>query len=118
MQPSERCAAAVVAVAPQVKAKDEETAVGAATVAVLGAIFTLIYSVIYSILNLSPTGYGIFTGATLHEIAHVIAAADVGGSEAVDLAVIVKLTRVALLVDTSIIIGCMRLFVSISSPLP
>ena len=111
-------AAAVVAVAPQVKAKDEETAVGAATVAVLGAIFTLIYSVIYSILNLSPTGYGIFTGATLHEIAHVIAAADVGGSEAVDLAVIVKLTRVALLVDTSIIIGCMRLFVSISSPLP
>lgn len=100
-------AAAVVAVAPQVKAKDEETAVGAATVAVLGTIFTLIYSVIYSILNFSPTGYGIFTGATLHEIAHVIAAADVGGSEAVDLAVIVKLTRVALLVPVVIVVGYM-----------
>jgi uncharacterized integral membrane protein (TIGR00698 family) len=98
-------AAAVVAVSPQVKAKDEETAVGAATIAVLGTIFTLIYSVIYSLLHLSPTAYGVFTGATLHEIAHVIAAADVGGSEAVDLAVIVKLTRVALLVPVVIVIG-------------
>lgn len=98
-------AAAVVAVSSQVKAKDEETAVGAATIAVLGTIFTLIYSVIYSLLHLSPTAYGIFTGATLHEIAHVIAAADVGGSEAVDLAVIVKLTRVALLVPVVIVIG-------------
>lgn len=98
-------AAAVVAIAPQIKAKDDETAIGAATVAILGTIFTLIYTILYPILGLSARGYGIFSGATLHEIAHVIAAAAPGGRDAVDIAVIVKLTRVALLVPVAIIIG-------------
>lgn len=83
----------VVTIAPQVKAKDDETAVGAAIIAILGTIFTLIYTLLYPVLGLSPYGYGVFSGATLHEIAHVIAAAAPGGSTAVDIAVIVKLTR-------------------------
>ena len=62
-------------IAPQVKAKDDETAVGAAIIAILGTIFTLIYTLLYPVLGLSPYGYGVFSGATLHEIAHVIAAA-------------------------------------------
>ena len=92
------------AIAPQVKAKDDETAVGAAIIAILGTIFTLIYTLLYPVLGLSPYGYGVFSGATLHEIAHVIAAAP-GGSTAVDIAVIVKLTRVAMLVPVAILIG-------------
>lgn len=98
-------AAAVVAIAPQIKANDDETAIGAATVAILGTIFTLVYTILYPILGLSARGYGIFSGATLHEIAHVIAAAAPGGKDAVDIAVIVKLTRVALLVPVAILIG-------------
>jgi uncharacterized integral membrane protein (TIGR00698 family) len=98
-------AAAVVAISAQIKASEQETAIGAATVAVLGTIFTLTYTLLMPILGLSAHGYGIFTGGTLHEIAHVIAAAAPGGSEAVDLAVIVKLTRVALLVPVAIIAG-------------
>src|SRR5690606_9549142 len=50
-------------------------------------------------------GYGVFAGGTLHEIAHVIAAADVGGENAVDTAIIVKLTRVLLLIPVAIVIG-------------
>ncbi|MBC6975205.1 YeiH family putative sulfate export transporter [Bacillus sp. Xin] len=98
-------AAAVVAIAPQVKAKDDETAVGAAIIAILGTIFTLIYTLLYPVLGLSPYGYGVFSGATLHEIAHVIAAAAPGGSASVDIAVIVKLTRVTMLVPVAILIG-------------
>ncbi|MET4561735.1 putative integral membrane protein (TIGR00698 family) [Lysinibacillus parviboronicapiens] len=98
-------AAAVVAIAPQIKANEKETAVGAAIVALLGTVFTLVYTMLYSLFGLSPTQYGIFAGGTLHEIAHVIAAAAAGGNEAVDIAVIVKLTRVALLVPVAIIIG-------------
>ncbi|MEO4055019.1 YeiH family protein [Solibacillus sp. CAU 1738] len=98
-------AAAVVAIAPQIKANEKETAVGAAIVALLGTIFTLVYTLLYSILGLTPTEYGIFAGGTLHEIAHAIAAAAAGGEEAVDIAVIVKLTRVALLVPVALIIG-------------
>ncbi|WP_339203395.1 YeiH family protein [Paenibacillus sp. FSL K6-3182] len=98
-------AAAVVAIAPQLKASPNETAVSATTVAILGTLFTLAYTVLYPVLDLSNAGYGIFSGATLHEIAHVIAAAAPGGQEAIDLAVIVKMTRVALLVPVAIIIG-------------
>ncbi|WP_159888647.1 YeiH family protein [Paenibacillus puerhi] len=98
-------AAAVVAIAPLIKAKDDETAIGAAVVAILGTIFTLLYTFIFPILGFSPIGYGIFTGATLHEIAHVLAAAAPGGSDALDMAVIVKLTRVSMLVPIAILIG-------------
>lgn len=98
-------AAAVVAIAPQIKAKDDETAIGAATVAILGTIFTLAYTFLFPVLGLSSLGYGVFSGATLHEIAHVIAAAAPGGQPSVDMAVIVKLTRVALLVPVAIVVG-------------
>ncbi|MFJ7734276.1 YeiH family protein [Lysinibacillus sp. NPDC097231] len=98
-------AAAVVAIAPQIKANEKETAVGAAIVALLGTVFTLVYTLLYSLFGLTPTEYGIFAGGTLHEIAHVIAAASAGGNEAIDMAVIVKLTRVALLVPVAIVIG-------------
>ncbi len=98
-------AAAVVAIAPQVKANDDETAIGVATIAILGTLFTLVYTFLYPVLHLTSSGYGVFAGGTLHEIAHVIAAADPGGSAAVDLAVIVKLTRVALLVPIALVIG-------------
>ncbi|MFM1654787.1 YeiH family protein [Brevibacillus sp. B_LB10_24] len=98
-------AAAVVAIAPQIKANDEETAIGAAMVAILGTIFTLLYTFLYPVLGFSQLGYGIFSGATLHEIAHVIAAAAPAGNDALDMAVIVKLTRVALLVPVAILIG-------------
>ncbi|WP_379147191.1 YeiH family protein [Paenibacillus sp. sgz500992] len=98
-------AAAVAAISPQLRASDNETAISAATVAVLGTIFTLVYTLIYPVLSLSPEGYGIFAGATLHEVAHVIAAAAPIGEKAADLAVIVKLTRVAMLVPAALAIG-------------
>ncbi|WP_342566118.1 YeiH family protein [Paenibacillus sp. FSL R7-0345] len=98
-------AAAVAAVAPQIKANDNEIAVSAATVAVLGTIFTLAYVAAYPLLGLSEAGYGIFAGATLHEVAHVIAASAPVGQQAADLAVIVKLTRVALLAPVALGLG-------------
>lgn len=98
-------AAAVVAIAPVIKANEQETAVGAANVAVLGTIFTIIYTLLFPYLGLTPLDYGVFAGGTLHEIAHVVAAADPAGHEAADLAIIVKLTRVALLVPVAIVIG-------------
>lgn len=98
-------AAAVVAIAPLIKAKDRETAVSAATVAILGTLFTLVYVGLYPFLGLTPKGYGAFAGGTLHEVAHAIAAAAPGGKEAEDMSVIVKLTRVALLVPVSLCVG-------------
>lgn len=98
-------AAAVAALAPQLKAKQQEIAISTATVALLGTLFTLLYTFLYHVLGLSPAAYGMFAGATLHEVAHVVAAAAPGGAAAVDTAVIMKLTRVALLIPVSIALG-------------
>ncbi len=98
-------AAAIAAIAPQLKAKEEEIALSAAIVALLGTLFTVGYTLLYPMLGLTPGSYGIFAGATLHEVAHVVAAAAPDGQAAVDLAVMVKLTRVAMLVPVAMIIG-------------
>jgi len=98
-------AAAVVAISPQIRASDDDTAVSVAGVAVLGTIFTLLYTLLYPVLGLTSSGYGVFAGATLHEVAHVVAAAAPGGKEALDMAIIVKLTRVACLAPAAILIG-------------
>ncbi|MCZ8514176.1 YeiH family protein [Paenibacillus filicis] len=98
-------AAAVVAIAPQVKAGDEETAVSAAIVALLGTAFTLSYTLLMPFVGLSSPGYGAWSGATLHEIAHVLAAAAPGGQEALRIALLVKLSRVALLVPVAVAAG-------------
>lgn len=91
-------AAAIVAVASQVKAKPEQTAISVAIIATLGTLFTFVYTLVYPVLELSSEAFGMFAGGTLHEIAHVVAAGDVGGTEALDFALVVKLTRVMLLV--------------------
>lgn len=98
-------AAAVAAISPQLKARGEETAVAAATVAILGTIFTIAYTLLQPLLQLAPAAYGAWAGSTLHEVAHALAAAEPFGQEALDMAVLVKLTRVAMLVPAALLIG-------------
>jgi len=101
-------AAAIAATAPVVEASEEETALGIAVIASLGTLGTIIYSFLFNALSLSPEFYGTWVGSTLHEVAHVVAAGAAGGTEAADLAVLVKLGRVALLVPAVLFIGFRR----------
>ena len=98
-------AAAIVAVSSQVKAKPEQTAVSVAIISILGLLFTFIYTLFYPVMGLSSTAYGMFAGGTLHEIANVVAAGDIGGLDALELALVVKLARVILLVVVAAGIG-------------
>ncbi|WP_405081276.1 YeiH family protein [Paenibacillus chitinolyticus] len=98
-------AAAIAGISPQIKADDDETAVGVTVIALLGTLFTVAYTLVYPLLGFSSAEYGFFSGATLHEIAHVIAAAAPGGSAAVDSALVAKLTRVALLAPVALALG-------------
>ncbi|RAL22067.1 YeiH family protein [Thermoflavimicrobium daqui] len=98
-------AAAISAISSQIQAKNQETAISITTIALLGTLFTLGYTYLAPWLGLSPANYGLFAGSTLHEIAHVVAAAAPFGKEAMNLAVTVKLTRVALLVPVAILIS-------------
>ncbi|WP_339252355.1 putative sulfate exporter family transporter [Sporosarcina sp. FSL W8-0480] len=91
-------AAAIAAVAPIIKAKDEDTAIGVGIIAMLGTVFAIGYTLLRPILPLLPTDYGIWSGMSLHELAHVAIAAAPAGEDALAIALLAKLGRVFLLV--------------------
>lgn len=98
-------AAAVMGVSPQVKAKSDDAVLAVAVVCILGTVFTLIEVLLKPILGLSAEQFGILNGASLHEIAHAVAASGIGGDVAVEKALIMKLSRVLLLAPVTVIIG-------------
>lgn len=91
-------AAAIAAVAPILKTKDEDTAIGVGIIALVGTIFAIAYTILRPILPLTDTQYGIWSGSSLHEIAHVALAAAPGGPDALAIGLLAKLGRVFLLV--------------------
>src|SRR5690625_3903841 len=91
-------AAAIAAVAPIVKAKDEDTAIGVGIIALMGTIFAIVYTLLRPILPLLPIEYGIWSGISLHELAHVAIAAAPAGEDALAHGLLAQLGRVFLLV--------------------
>ncbi|HLR02161.1 MAG TPA: putative sulfate exporter family transporter [Virgibacillus sp.] len=91
-------AAAIAAVAPIVKSKDEDTAIGVGIIALMGTVFAIGYTIIGPLLPISPIDYGIWSGTSLHELAHVAIAADPAGDDALAIGLLAKLGRVFLLV--------------------
>lgn len=91
-------AAAIAAVAPIVKSKDEDTAIGVGIIALMGTIFAIGYTILRPFLPISPIEYGVWSGSSLHEVAHVALAAAPGGEDALAIALLAKLGRVFLLI--------------------
>lgn len=85
------------------KANDEVIAV--AIVAIMGVVFALIELVFGPMTGLSKTQLGIVAGGSLHEIAHAVAVGAALGSEGETMAMIMKLSRVLMLVFAAIIIA-------------
>ncbi len=105
-------AAAVMGISPQIKVAEskltrqrENEVMAVAVVAILGTVFTLIEIGIKPLLHLTPTQFGVMTGASLHEIAHAVAAGSSGGPISLDTAIITKLSRVLMLAPAALVIG-------------
>ncbi|MCM3627949.1 putative sulfate exporter family transporter [Paenibacillus glycanilyticus] len=97
-------AAAIAAVSPILKARDDDTAAGAGLIALIGTIAAIGYTALLPVLPLTEIQYGVWSGLTLHEIAHVPLAASAAGQEAVEAGLLAKLSRVLLLVPVSFIL--------------
>lgn len=91
-------AAAIAAVAPIIKSKDEDTAISVGIIALVGTIFAITYTILRPFLPLSEIEYGMWSGISLHEIAHVALAAAPGGQDALANGLLAKLGRVFLLI--------------------
>ncbi|MDB4866708.1 MAG: hypothetical protein JWR03_1041 [Cohnella sp.] len=97
-------AAAIAAVSPILRSKEEDVALGTGMIALTGTVFAVAYTVVMPWLPLGSAEYGAWAGASLHEIAHVAMAASPAGSDALSNALLAKLARVFLLVPVCLVL--------------
>jgi uncharacterized integral membrane protein (TIGR00698 family) len=104
-------AAAVLATEPVVKGRAEDLAVAVATVVVFGTVGMFLYPALFhwnarlGWFNADPRQYGLYVGATVHEVAQAVAAAAAISSQSADVAVIAKMVRVMLLAPFLLILS-------------
>ena len=98
-------ALAVASVLPKSKENEQFTLLVVVGVTVLSTIAMVTYPFALQLLNIDDLAAGIFIGATIHDVAQVVAAGMLFGSEAGDVATVVKLFRVALLLPVVLVIS-------------
>ncbi|WP_373877094.1 YeiH family protein [Leifsonia poae] len=90
-------ASAIGAMSGVVKSKDEETATPVALVTLCGTLAIFVLPVLWHPLGLTSLQFGHWVGAGVHDVGQVVATAQIAGSAALAVAIVVKLTRVLML---------------------
>src|SRR5699024_8358199 len=79
-------AAAIAAVAPILKSKDEDTAIRVGIIALLGTLISIAYIFLEPYLPMKPDEYGSWAGLSLHDVGHVALGAERSDTTALALA--------------------------------
>jgi uncharacterized integral membrane protein (TIGR00698 family) len=98
-------ASAIVATNTVTEAPEEDVAYALASITLFGSIAMLAYPLLPGVLGLSPAGYGLWAGASIHEVAQVVGATFQAGQQAGEAGAIAKLTRVAMLAPMVMALG-------------
>jgi len=104
-------AAAVLGAEPVVKCAPHKTAVAVSTVVIFGTLSMFLYPIMYRsglLDGMTEQQVAIYTGSTLHEVAHVVGAGnaiDATGANVADSATITKMIRVILLAPVLLVMG-------------
>ena len=105
-------AAAVLGAEPVVKCEGYKTAIAVSTVVIFGTLSMFLYPLMYrtGMLDaLTDTGVAVYTGSTLHEVAHVAGAGNAmdptDGLGIAGTATITKMIRVMMLAPVLVILG-------------
>ncbi len=98
-------ASAVIATNTVTEGSDADVAYAVACVTVFGSIAMLLYPLLPGLLHLSPRDFGLWSGASIHEIAQVVAASFQDGQTAGQFGTVAKLTRVMMLAPLVIGLG-------------
>lgn len=100
-------AAAVLGAEATIRSQPYKTAVAVATVVIFGTISMFLYPALYNtgMLDLTPQQMGIYSGSTLHEVAHAVGAGNAMGEDVANGAIIVKMIRVMMLVVVLLILS-------------
>ena len=92
------CGASAIAAANSVEqAKEEEVSYAIACITLFGTLAIVFYPMAAALFDMDGLAFGFWTGASVHEVAQVVATGFQRGDEAGEFAVVVKLSRVLLL---------------------
>jgi len=86
---------AIAAMAPVIKAKDDEIAVALATIFTLNAVALIVFPLVGHYFDLTQHQFGVWAGLAIHDTSSVVGAAASYGTQALDVGTTVKLTRAA-----------------------
>ena len=103
---------AIAATAPVIQASDEEVAQSISVIFLFNILAALIFPTLGGLLGLSDTGFGLFAGTAINDTSSVTAAAaawdGIHGSNTLDAATIVKLTRTLAIIPITLVLALMR----------
>lgn len=84
---------AIVATAPAIEARREETSLAVATITVFGLLAVLVYPLVGRLLGLSDVFFGTWAGTAVNDTSQVVATGLIYSPRAGEVATVVKLTR-------------------------
>jgi uncharacterized integral membrane protein (TIGR00698 family) len=101
---------AIAATAPVIHAKDEEVAQAISVIFLFNVLAALIFPTLGNALGMTNSGFGLFAGTAVNDTSSVTAAAAAWdgmhpGSNALDDATIVKLTRTLAIIPITLVLG-------------
>jgi uncharacterized integral membrane protein (TIGR00698 family) len=88
---------AIGAMSQVVKSKDEDTAIPIALVTLFGTLAIGVLPILWHPLGFSAVQFGHWVGASVHDVGQVVATAQIAGPTALAFALVIKLTRVLVL---------------------
>jgi uncharacterized integral membrane protein (TIGR00698 family) len=96
---------AIAAMAPVIKAEDDEIAVSLATVFTLNAVALVLFPFVGHALHLSQALFGTWAGMAIHDTSSVVGAASVYGAKALAVGTTVKLSRALWIVPIVLVVA-------------
>ncbi|RWE33222.1 MAG: YeiH family putative sulfate export transporter [Mesorhizobium sp.] len=98
-------ASAIVATNIVTDARDEDVTYAVASITLFGTVAMLGFPLLAPLLGLDQHAFGLWAGASIHEVAQVIGAGFQNGTQSGEIATVAKLTRVAMLAPMVIALG-------------
>ena len=103
---------AIAATAPVIDANDEEIAQSISVIFLFNVIAALLFPTLGGVLGLSDYGFGLFAGTAVNDTSSVTAAATawdaIHGSNTLDVAAIVKMTRTLAIIPITLVLALHR----------
>ncbi|RUT85783.1 MULTISPECIES: YeiH family protein [unclassified Mesorhizobium] len=100
-------ASAIVATNIVTDARDEDVTYAVASITLFGTVAMLGFPLMAPMLGLDQHAFGLWAGASIHEVAQVIGAGFQNGTQSGEIATVAKLTRVAMLAPMVVALGLM-----------